>query len=561
MRVQSLALRLLLVTALALVPAVVILVWNVLFLREVRTSEVHAQALKTAELTYLEMERVLAGAEGVLRVIESAPVVQSANPEACSIFLRRTIEALPYLASLSIANTQGVAWCLPRGAAPTVSILDRRYFQDALNSSSLLIGHYTVDRVTGEEVLPIALRLEDDDRKVVGVVSAYLKLSWLQSILERRSNDPGDSIMIADGDGTILARTAQPERFAGTTIPDELQRLIHAPRPGSEDATRRDGTRSVIGYIPTSFGMENIYISAEVAYDPAFALVTSIASSGLLIWVVCAVGVGIIALHTSRAAIVRPFNRLVATVEAWRRKETSARTGMREVDGEIGRLGAALDIFMDELIATRTERQRIEEQRLFLAQELNHRVKNLLTLIQIVARQTFAKLDARDELQTFSSRLRAIADANDLLLKDDTHAAPVRMIVKNSIAPFSGGQSAKFSVRGPDLMLSSAWTVALQMALHELCTNASKYGALSKSDGTVTITWSVESSLFELVWEESGGPTVRPPSKTGFGSKVIQQALEQSLAGKVELEFPPSGLVCRITAPLGPSEREVPLVS
>lgn len=117
MRAQSLALRLLLVTTLALVPAVVILVWNVLFLREVRTSEVHRQALKTAELSYLEMVRVLAGAEGVLRVIEAAPVVQSGNPEACSIFLRRTLESLPYLASLSIANTQGGCDSKLNGAA------------------------------------------------------------------------------------------------------------------------------------------------------------------------------------------------------------------------------------------------------------------------------------------------------------------------------------------------------------------------------------------------------------------------------------------------------------
>lgn len=550
MRVHSLALRLLLVTTLALVPAVVILVWNVLFVREVRTAEVHAEARKTAELTYLEMERVLAGAEAVLRVIEAAPVVQSQNADACSVFLRRTIEALPYLASLSIANTEGVAWCLPRGAAPTVSIVDRLYFQDALNSSSLLVGHYTVDRVTGEEVLPIALRLEDDVGTVIGVVSAYPKLAWFQSILEQRSLDPGNSITIADRDGTILARTPQPESFVGTVIPEEFQRLVRAPAPGSEALTSQDGTRRVIGYIPTSFGTADLYVSVGIAYDPAFALVTSIATSGLLIWIAGAFGVALFALHTSRVAIVRPFNRLVATVEAWRKKETSARSGMREADGEIGRLGAALDTFMDELIATRKERQRVEEQRRLLSQELNHRVKNLLTLVQIVARQTFAKLDARQEVQTFSSRLRAIADANDLLLQDDTHAAPIRMIVKNTIAPFGADQGARFTVRGPDLMLSSAWTVALQMALHELCTNASKYGALSTDDGVVTITWSAENSLFELVWDESRGPTVLPPDRTGFGSTVIQQALEQSLNGKVELEFLPSGLVCRITAPL-----------
>lgn len=555
MRAQSLAVRLLLVTTLALVPAVAILVWNVLYLREVRTAEVHAQARKTAEVIYLEMERVLAGAEAVLRVIEAAPVVQSENPEACSAFLRRTMEALPYLASLSIANTDGVAWCLPRGVAQTVSILERRYFQDALNTSSLLVGHYTVDRVTGEAVLPIALRLENYDGTVMGVVSAYSRLAWFQSIIEQRPIGPGDSITMADRDGTILARTPFPERFIGTAIPADFQRLVRAPTSGSEEVISQDGTRRVIGYIPTTTGTANIYISAGAAYDPAFALVTSMTTSGFLIWAVGALGVGLIALHTSRVAIVRPFNRLVATVEAWRRQDTSARSGMQDTDGEIGRLGAALDTFMDELIATRTERQRVEEQRRFLAQELNHRVKNLLTLVQIVARQTFAKLDARQEVQSFSARLRAIADANDLLLKDDAHAAAVHMIVENTIAPFRSGQGDRFSVKGPELMLSSAWTVALQMALHELCTNASKYGALSKSTGTVTITWSAEKSLFEFVWEERGGPTVRPPTRAGFGSKVIQQALEQSLGGKVELSFQSSGLVCRIAAPLGSDHR------
>jgi two-component sensor histidine kinase len=551
MRVHSLARTLLLVVILALIPAVVILVWTVFLLREVRTSEVHAQAQKTAELTYLEMERVFAGVEGVLRVIATAPVVQSGNAAACSFFISRTVEALPYLASISIADADGEVWCLPVEAAEAVSIADRQYFKEAVSSSSMVIGLYTVDRATERKVLPIALRLEDHSGNTVGVVSAYPDLAWFQSLLEQRSPEPGNSITMADRDGTILARTPLPERFVGTVIPADFQRLVQATDPGTEELISQDGTRRIIGYIPPAAGAADIYVSAGVAYDPAFALVRSIATSGLLIWVVGAAVAVLLALHTTRVSIVRPFNQLVATVEAWRKNDSSARSGMQETDGEIGRVGVALDRFMDELVAARTERQRAEEQRRFLAQELHHRVKNLLTLVQIVARQTFANLNVPEAVQTFASRLRAIADANDLLLKEHSHAAPVRPIVENSIGPFRGGPPGRFKIEGPDLLLSSAWTVALQMALHELCTNASKYGALSTNDGRVAITWSAADMVFSLIWEESGGPSVEPPSRVGFGSKVIQQALEQSLAGKVQLSFPPTGLVCRITAPLG----------
>lgn len=554
MQVHSLSRRIVLVTLLALVPAVVVVLWTVVFLHDARTQEIHAEALGNAELAYQEMERVLGGAEGVLRVIAQAPVVAAHNTDSCAEFVGRVLRALPYLASITISDPDGSVWCLPDPTESPLYIGDRPYFQDALRSSDLITGLFTVDRATGRNVLPIALRLGGSDGRVLGVVAAYPDLGWFQSIIEQRALPPGDSITIADREGRILARVPEPDRFVGTVIPDDFQRLVRASLPGSEELISQDGTKRIIGYYPPAYGKGDIYVSTGTSYDPAFALVNVAATSGLLILLVGAVAAGFLTAYTSRAYIVRPFNRLSETVEAWRSNDTEPRSLLTKEDGEIGTLGMLLDSFMDELVASRAARRKAEDQRVLMALELNHRVKNLLTLIDVVARKTFSDLDAKDEIRTFSARLHSIAAANDLLLEGNSHATSLRQVVEASTKPFHEGHSAQFQIEGPDLELPSGSTVALGMALHELCTNAAKYGALSTKEGRVSIKWSAtareDGPGFELLWQETGGPPVSPPKRTGFGSVIVQRALEQSIKGRVEVSFDRTGFSCRINAPL-----------
>jgi PAS domain S-box-containing protein len=200
------------------------------------------------------------------------------------------------------------------------------------------------------------------------------------------------------------------------------------------------------------------------------------------------------------------------------------------------------------------ERKRTEEHQRLLINELNHRVKNTLAVVQGVAAQTFrgdaAKASARE---AFDLRLAALAAAHDVLTEENWQAASLHQVIERT-GLGCGADKQRVTVEGPDLRLRPRMAVSLAMALHELCTNAVKYGALSNESGTVAISWRVEGSEGDrrliLDWREQGGPPVSPPARRGFGSRMIERALASELGGSAVLHFLPSGLLCTIDAPL-----------
>jgi two-component system, chemotaxis family, CheB/CheR fusion protein len=185
--------------------------------------------------------------------------------------------------------------------------------------------------------------------------------------------------------------------------------------------------------------------------------------------------------------------------------------------------------------------------------ELEHRVKNLLTMIQVIARQTFPKETNALALRAFAERLSAIGAANDILRNGQWTSASLRDLVKSATGPFTDADGQRVHLTGPDLPIKGNAAVALSMALHELSTNALKYGAWSNAEGSVALTWglhpSAEGEMFTLTWEEKGGPPVHRPRQTGFGSTMIQRTLAAQLEGKVDLDYRPSGLAFRLDAP------------
>ncbi|MCO6385479.1 PAS domain S-box protein [Aliihoeflea sp. 40Bstr573] len=200
-----------------------------------------------------------------------------------------------------------------------------------------------------------------------------------------------------------------------------------------------------------------------------------------------------------------------------------------------------------------TERKRAEERRGLLINELNHRVKNTLATVQSIASQTFRENDVGREMRAlFEARLVALSNAHNVLTRESWEGAPLAEIIGQAILPFVQKQSPRIRAKGPDIRCSTKSALALAMALHELATNAVKYGALSGAVGEVTIDWSVDGAadLFKLVWQERDGPAVIPPSRQGFGSRLVGRSLAGELGGDVRLDFQPAGLICTITAPL-----------
>ncbi|WP_188130581.1 PAS domain S-box protein [Neomesorhizobium albiziae] len=201
-----------------------------------------------------------------------------------------------------------------------------------------------------------------------------------------------------------------------------------------------------------------------------------------------------------------------------------------------------------------TERRRADEHRKILIDELNHRVKNTLAVVQSIASQTLGRASTMEEARAaFGARLINLANAHDVLTRESWVGASLREIVSDTIKPHAGGEN-RFDVDGPNVQLSPTAALAMSMALHELSTNAAKYGALSAESGHVGVVWSIdeegEDRRLVLRWEESGGPEVIPPERKGFGSRLIERALASELDGEVRVQYEPSGLVCTINAPM-----------
>jgi len=224
------------------------------------------------------------------------------------------------------------------------------------------------------------------------------------------------------------------------------------------------------------------------------------------------------------------------------------------LDREGGRHIGFLKILRD-----RSEQKRHEEHRKLLVDELNHRVKNTLAIVQSLAQQTFrgehSSLEAR---RAFDGRLFALANAHNLLTQENWESADLLAVVQAATHAHDGG-GERFVIGGPSIRLEPKTAVTVAMALHELAVNAIKYGALSVENGEVRIEWHIKAGLasqprFQLRWEEDGGPVVRPPLRRGFGSRMIERALAIELNGAAQLYFRPEGLICEIEAPI-PVER------
>ncbi|MFT0862594.1 sensor histidine kinase [Ancylobacter sp. G4_0304] len=219
---------------------------------------------------------------------------------------------------------------------------------------------------------------------------------------------------------------------------------------------------------------------------------------------------------------------------------------LRDLSGStIGLTGAAVDV---------TERKLNEQHLRLLTREITHRSKNLLAVIQAMARQTARHASSIDEfVEQFSARLQALALSHDLLVQESWHGASLSDMVRSQLGHHLNRENSQVSVVGPDIFLKPEAAQNIGLALHELSTNAAKYGALSVPEGHVTISWARRmpeaGGGFELSWREEGGPPVTAPRSRGFGSLVIERNMSRALDSEVNLTFAPGGLVCDVSVP------------
>lgn len=205
-----------------------------------------------------------------------------------------------------------------------------------------------------------------------------------------------------------------------------------------------------------------------------------------------------------------------------------------------------------------SERKEAEARQKRLIDELNHRVKNTLATVQSLAGQTFRRAGVPPEARdVFEARLFALSRAHDQLTNAHWASAEFRALAHDICAPYRG-EADRIRLEGPPVKLSPRAALTLAMVLHELATNAAKYGALSAPGGTVSVSWNVANGTttpaMHIAWRETGGPQVKPPKRRGFGSRLVEQGVHQELDGAAAIAFERDGLTCNIDFPLTAGE-------
>jgi PAS domain S-box-containing protein len=240
----------------------------------------------------------------------------------------------------------------------------------------------------------------------------------------------------------------------------------------------------------------------------------------------------------------REFEEMAGEVDGRSRIWLSTKTPLRDPAGEVvGLVGVSIDI---------TARKQAEDRLRQMVDELSHRVKNTLVTVQSIAAHTLRGADPV-VYQMLEGRLQALAAVHDVLTGESWKDAGLIEVIDNALAPFVVGGAAQLTIDGPPIRLQPRVAVTLAIALHELATNAIKYGAWSDAAGQVRLTWEIvqgSAPRLRMIWAEERGPRVEAPTVRGFGSRMIERSLAHDLGGTAQIAFHANGLVCTMEAPL-----------
>lgn len=367
-------------------------------------------------------------------------------------------------------------------------------------------------------------------------ITAVFEPSAFSSTITRQDIDDGDIATLVDRDQKVIWRNIKPTQFIGHSATGPI---LEALRSGSEagvlESRSLEGIPMLSAYSRSKLSGWSVIVGSPLKKVEAGSKKTIVQGSllflAVLLFAATLAAVVATKLHSGVRALVGASHSGEGAVPM-------KRSGITEIDV----VGHALS----RAFAGRAESER--HQRLLIG-ELNHRVKNTLSVVQSLAYQTFrGSSSPRDAIAAFEARLQALAGAHNLLTDQKWESASMLQIVKLALAPFCG--AGRCEVDGPDVKLSPQTAVSLALAIHELATNATKYGALSADTGRILVNWTAEDGTFVLTWREVGGPPVKQPEGEGFGMRLIRRSLAAELRGNVEVDFLETGVAYRIEGKL-----------
>ncbi|MCY0153027.1 sensor histidine kinase [Hoeflea alexandrii] len=431
--------------------------------------------------------------------------------------------------------------------APLGTISDSDGFRRAMETGRPVVSNFFMGRTSRKWVFnvlkPVDVSVVSDARMLVTTMNA----DDLAGAMAELPLPDGWTAAIIDGDGNTLV----PESPISVqmTTPDILPVDIRAEDVSSLPfISHFDGPEElVLAYAPIRGTPWNAVISGPLASAQAPILKTW---KMLILGTLVLLGVCVVVIYAGTKLIrneVRGISRMAEGV------------GHGRVVSPIHTRISELDLIARALSNASYDRSQKEEQLTIVTQELAHRTKNLISIVLAMVRQSSKKAKTpQDLVASTADRIAGLGQSIDLLTASEWKAITLRDLIENHVRTF-GSIGGNIVLEGGEFSLGSDAVQNLGMAIHELATNASKYGALSVETGKVEISWTVQQSeadeRLELRWQESGGPAVTEPEQTSFGTQILDRHLSAALNGQTEINYCPTGLVWVLNAPVATLNR------
>jgi two-component sensor histidine kinase len=398
------------------------------------------------------------------------------------------------------------------------------------------ISNLITGTVSREQLVAITARLHGEG---LGYVSLGVPVATLASILEGYELPPSGAIGVFDRNGIFIARSSLADRYVG--------------KPGTAELLERIRTQDSGQWVGR--GLEGKIISVAFAHEPlsGWAVVARVLEADLkaplnrVLWQ--ALGLALVTCAVS-IALAWLASRHILTSVAGLSQAAQGVGGEAPLPPQRHLIGEFEDILHALRGADASIREQVERNRL-LTRELHHRVKNMLATVQAVSNATLRSAPDMDSFRkAFDGRVAALARSHVAVTGDKPTEVDLRRLLDEELTMFSD----HVALAGPGVKLRPEQAVSLGLAVHELATNAAKYGALSSMTGHVSLTWDVKDDMLRLAWREMGGPEVTPPTRTGFGSQLLNAVLVRQHGARVDTAFAPGGVSVTIELPVDDAE-------
>jgi two-component sensor histidine kinase len=497
--------------------------------------------------------------------------------EAKSVVIERLRSTYPEYAAVAFMSPDGHVRAATIPQMVGANIAQRDFFVEGSKASFVGDVHDAIllakilgnDPADPPRFVDLAAPVRAADGSLVGVIGAHLYWTWAQELEQAlrsaaQERYPGIEVLVLARDGTVLLG---PRALLKTSLQTVGAMSATAGAHGSSVETWPDGRDYLSGFTRTTGHRDYpglgwsvlVRQNADTAFAPVSAIQRRIAGWGALV----ALLIGVLAWFAAEL-IARPLRILAGSAQALGRGEPIRVP--EHAPSEVGQVADAMAAASREL-AEKDRRQTL------LINELNHRVKNTLATVQTMARLTaHSAPDHEAYKESLEARILALSKTHNLLTEAAWETVSLRDVLRSELEPYDDGSGDRIVLDGPAVPVAPRVAVALGMAAHELTTNAAKHGSLSVPGGRVRVRWEVTTNgggaHLHLSWKETGGPTVKQPSRTGFGSRLLQQGIVRDLDGETHLDFAVEGLGCRMLVSLNevqearaPGEKDRPTLS